>query len=73
MRQQKERTSYLPNSKISSCFSHCLDASEAMSAAIADIFEDVNLHKYQSTETTGDWFSVLMGSSEVKIIHVQKL
>lgn len=56
MRQQKERTYYLPNSKISSCFSHCLDASEAMSAAIADIFEDVNLHKYESAVTRGTCF-----------------
>lgn len=43
-----------------------------MSAAIADIFEDVNLHWHESSDT-GDLFSALMGSSEVKIIHVQKL
>lgn len=51
MRQQKERTNYLPTSKVSSCFSHCLEASEAMSAAIVDIFEDVNLHGDESTAT----------------------
>lgn len=56
MRQQKERTHCLPNLKISSCFSHCLDASEAMSAAIADIFEDVNLHGFEATVTWGTCF-----------------
>lgn len=56
MRQHEKRTSCLPNSTLSSCFSHGLVTSEVMSAAIADISEDVNLHGCESTVAWGTCF-----------------